>query len=153
MDGVRAVRILVPVIAIFLIMLPIEASACRLPYRFNPANETFDAMVVAVAVSRRPVADDEQPRPSNENEIMFALDWVAEFETVTTLYGEAPDKITVRQIRLGNGMCWNGIERPEPGGSYAIYLTRGVNGLTARRMIGLQSALELDPVFGRRSTQ
>lgn len=135
-------------------------AACRIPWRFVPANETHEVVLVATAVSRSdwgaysydagwPVDRATGEMPTR----MHGREWSAVLRTVTVLKGEAPDVIQVSpDIPDENGevvisSCWDGITTPQPGETYAVYLDRGNGALAVTRLVELNFSLANDPLF------
>lgn len=139
------------------------ALACRVPWRFVPANETHEVVVVATALSRddwgRFSYDTGQPIDRETGEplrFLHAREWTAELETLWVLKGEAIPIIQVApDLPIGSGnaedvvisSCWDGIETPQPGKTYAVYLNRRGGALTTTRLVDINFALANDPLF------
>lgn len=142
---------------------PTPTLACRTPWRFSPANETHEVVVVATALRRddwgrfsydtgRPI-DRETGEP---HRFLHAREWTAELETLWVLKGEAIPIIQVAPdlpVVSGNAVdvvvssCWDGIETPQAGKTYAVYLDRRGGALTTIRLVDINFALANDPLF------
>lgn len=136
------------------------ASACRIPWRFVPANETHEVVLVATAVSRvdwgQYVYDTGQPLDRDtgiELSRMHAREWTAVLRTVTVLKGDAPQVIQVTpdldtfkgEVIISS--CWDGITTPQPGQTYAVYLDERDGALRTTRLVDLEFSLVHDPLF------
>lgn len=140
------------------------AFACRVPYRFNPASEVHEVVVVAVALRRddwgrlsyetgTPI-DRETGEPPN---YPHNRQWAAELRTLRVLKGEAVPIIQVApddELMTNDGEliivsgCGDGIETPQPGKTYAVYLDRGRDGvLRTTRLVDVAFAQTFDPLF------
>lgn len=139
------------------------ALACRIPWRFVPANETHEVVVVAKALRRddwgRFSYDTGQPidRETGESpRFPHAREWTAELETLSVLKGEAIPIIQVAPdlpVVIGDTEavlifdCWDGIETPQVGRTYAVYLNRRDGALTTTRLLSINFAIANDPLF------
>ncbi|WP_292066371.1 hypothetical protein [Brevundimonas sp. UBA7664] len=141
--------VLAGAIGLAAITSPGAAHACFAPYVFDPARETHDALAVATATSREDVAEFV-PSTLSGAESSQRPGWIAELRTVGIVRGRAPSLIVVAQEVQAPGECWSGIEIPEVGQTYAVYLDEIAGEMVPTRMILLDEALKLDPAFGRR---
>ncbi|NBW06589.1 MAG: hypothetical protein EBR82_01010 [Caulobacteraceae bacterium] len=139
------------------------AFACRVPYRFNPASEVHEVVVVAVALRRDDwgrlsyetgaALDRETGEPPN---YAHNREWTAELRTLRVLKGEAVPTIQVApdddlmtsegEIIIVGG-CGDGIETPQPGKTYAVYLDRRDGVLRTTRLVDVVFAQTFDPLF------
>lgn len=140
------------------------ASACRAPYRFDPATEVHEVVVVAVALRRDdwgrfsydtgvPI-DRETGEPAGN---AYNREWVAELRTLWSLKGEAvpiiqvsPDEALIATSdgeTIIVGGCGDGIETPQPGKTYAVYMDRRDGVLKATRLVDIAFAQRADPLF------
>jgi hypothetical protein len=139
------------------------ALACRIPWRFVPTNETHEVVVIATVLRRddwgRFNYDTGQPTDRETGEpqpFLQAREWTAELETLWVLKGEAIPIIQVApDLPVGRGRpedvvirsCWDGIETPQAGKTYAVYLDRRDGALTTTRLVDITFALANDPLF------
>lgn len=156
----RLTKLMFGVIGSAAIFAP-PALACRVPYRFNPATEVHDVVVVAVAVRR-----DDWGRFSYETGLpidratgeaagnAYNREWVAELRTLRVLKGEAvpivqvsPDEDFIPAGEIIVGRCGDGIETPQPGKTYAVYLDRRDGVLKTTRLVDIAFAQKVDPLF------
>jgi hypothetical protein len=141
-----------------------SALACRVPYRFDPARETHEVVVVAIALRRddwgRYSYDTGAPIDRETGEqapYAHPREWAAELRTLWVLKGEAvpiiqvaPDEEIVsmpdgeRVIVVG---CGDGIETPQPGKTYVVYLDRHDGVLKTTRLVDIAFAQRADPLF------
>ncbi len=139
------------------------AFACRVPYRFDPASEVHEVVVVAVALRRddwgRLSYDTPQPLDRETGEpakYAHNREWTAELRTLRVLKGEAvpiiqvspdDDLITGDGEMIIIGGCGDGIETPQPGKTYAVYLDRRDGALRTTRLVDVAFAQRFDPLF------
>jgi hypothetical protein len=141
-----------------------SAFACRVPYRFDPAREPHEVVVVAVALRRddwgRYSYDTGAPIDKETGEpapYAHPREWVAELRTIRVLKGEAvpiiqvaPDEEIVTMPdgeRLIIRGCGDGIETPQPGKTYVVYLDRRDGVLRTTRLVDIAFAQRADPLF------
>lgn len=88
-------------------------------------------------------------------ELGHAREWTAILRTTWVLKGNSPAVIQVApDVALVPGedvitwsSCWDGIETPQPGKTYAVYMDR-INGvLRTTRLVDINFALANDPLF------
>lgn len=141
-----------------------SALACRVPFRFDPAQEHHEVVVVAVALRRDdwgrytyntgiPI-DRDTGEPARYG---YPRQWAADLRTLRVLKGEAIPIIQVAPDEAyfaapeGDvavvSSCGDGIETPQPGQTYVVYLDRRDGILRTTRLVDIALAQRSDPLF------